>query len=50
MYEALNESKFEYDCTWSTLQYTPWFEDNEGVIKGALWPYTLDYQSIQVRI
>jgi len=45
MYEALKESGFEYDCSWATLLYTPWYPDASAL--GALWPYTLDYQSIQ---
>jgi len=48
MYQALQENGFEYDCSWASLQYTPWFENINKTINGALWPYTLDYASVQV--
>ena len=48
MYGALNASRFKYDCSWPSLHYTPWFTGTDGINKGSLWPYTLDYLSIQV--
>ncbi|XP_018020181.1 chitin deacetylase 7 [Hyalella azteca] len=47
MFGALKEAGFDYDCSWPSLQYTPWFRQPDGSYKGALWPYTLDYASIQ---
>ncbi|XP_042856412.1 chitin deacetylase 7-like [Penaeus japonicus] len=44
MYQALYDSGFTYDCSWPALQYTNWYGDEP---KGALFPYTLDYQSPQ---
>jgi hypothetical protein len=48
MYEVLSENGFLYDCSWPSLRYTPWFVDvGEDTPLGTLWPYTLDYMSIQ---
>ncbi|KAF2357300.1 NodB domain [Trinorchestia longiramus] len=47
MYQALLESGFTYDCSWPTYKYTPWYTDWNGQSYGTLWPYTLDYLSIQ---
>jgi len=41
MYSMLENNKFEYDCTWPTRTYG--FVDAEI----GLYPYTLDYASIQ---
>ena len=44
MFSALQQLGLKYDCSWTTLKYTNWFEKpNQG-----LWPYTLDYGSPQV--
>lgn len=45
MYSAMEELGLEYDCSWPTLKYTNWYGSKPY---GALWPYTLDYPSIQV--
>ncbi|MPC30174.1 hypothetical protein E2C01_023433 [Portunus trituberculatus] len=43
MFSALQQLGLKYDCSWTTLKYTNWFEKpNQG-----LWPYTLDYNSPQ---
>uniref|UniRef100_A0A6A7FWX2 Chitin deacetylase 9-like protein n=1 Tax=Hirondellea gigas TaxID=1518452 RepID=A0A6A7FWX2_9CRUS len=47
MYDALQDAGIKYDCSWPTLHYTPWFVESDGTINGALWPYTLDFFSIQ---
>ncbi|KAF2357299.1 NodB domain [Trinorchestia longiramus] len=47
MYQVLLDSGFTYDCSWPSLEYTPWFIDGVDGPKGTLWPYTLDYMSIQ---
>ncbi|XP_076046293.1 chitin deacetylase 8-like [Oratosquilla oratoria] len=44
MFRALQDLGFEYDCSWSTLHYTNWCGTKP---RGAMWPYTLDYPSIQ---
>ncbi|XP_071547694.1 chitin deacetylase 7-like [Panulirus ornatus] len=44
MFTALSEAGLTYDSSWPTLEYTNWHGANP---KGALWPYTLDYPSIQ---
>ncbi|XP_027231311.2 chitin deacetylase 7 [Penaeus vannamei] len=44
MYSAMEELGLEYDCSWPTLKYTNWYGSKPY---GALWPYTLDYPSIQ---
>ncbi|KAK8746157.1 hypothetical protein OTU49_017270, partial [Cherax quadricarinatus] len=44
MFSAITDLGLQYDCTWPTLHYTNWF-DTEPL--GALWPYTLDFPSIQ---
>jgi len=41
MYQMLQENKFKYDCTWPTRTYG-FLEAENG-----LYPYTLDYKSIQ---
>ncbi|KAA0194972.1 hypothetical protein HAZT_HAZT001715 [Hyalella azteca] len=47
MYEVLLENGFKYDCSWPSLKYTPWYTEFGGEPLGTLWPYTLDYMSIQ---
>ncbi|KAK8381730.1 hypothetical protein O3P69_015052 [Scylla paramamosain] len=43
MFSALQQLGLKYDCSWTTIKYTNWFEKpNQG-----LWPYTLDYGSPQ---
>ncbi|XP_068227077.1 chitin deacetylase 7-like [Palaemon carinicauda] len=45
MYRALNDAGYKYDSTWSAREYTNWYGDQP---KGALYPYTLDFQSPQI--
>lgn len=47
MYQVLSESGFEYDSSWPTQRFTEWYPDADTA-EGTLWPYTLDYLSIQV--
>ncbi|XP_042887457.1 chitin deacetylase 7-like isoform X3 [Penaeus japonicus] len=44
MFSALHDLGLQYDCSWPTLKYTNWYGSKP---LGALWPYTLDYPSIQ---
>ncbi|XP_064083777.1 chitin deacetylase 7-like [Macrobrachium nipponense] len=44
MYRALRDAGYKYDSSWTALDYTNWYEN----AKGALYPYTLDFQSPQV--
>ena len=41
MFEMLSENNFNYDCSWPTRAYG--YVDAEN----GLYPYTLDYSSIQ---
>merc|ERR1712236_80162 len=41
MFQMLKENNFEYDCTWPTRKFG--YLDAEA----ALYPYTLDYASVQ---
>ena len=40
MFSALKDSGFTWDCSWATRNY----------VNPGLWPYTLDYRSLQVSI
>lgn len=46
MYGGLYDAGFEWDCSWPTNEYTPWYTGS-GTPKGTLWPYTLEYLSNQ---
>ena len=43
MYSMLEHNNFRYDCTWPTRAFG--FTDAEL----GLYPYTLDYKSVQVK-
>merc|ERR1712002_14770 len=45
MYSALKDAGFKYDSSWTALDYTNWYGKSP---KGALYPYTLDFQSPQI--
>ncbi|XP_069185002.1 chitin deacetylase 7 isoform X1 [Procambarus clarkii] len=44
MFSAVRDLNLLYDCSWPTLKYTNWYGDRP---EGAIWPYTLDFPSIQ---
>ncbi|KAK7069769.1 hypothetical protein SK128_015091 [Halocaridina rubra] len=44
MFRALSDGGYQYDSSWPSLIYTNWFGSPP---KGAIFPYTLDFKSLQ---